>query len=121
MICIEVGGLKLRGQLNDTDCARAVADALPLQGHFDVWGDEFYFRVPVEHELERTAKAEMEVGDLGYWPLGNALCIFFGPTPMSGGEKPVAASPVNLVGSVEGAELLKGAKGASEITVEATS
>jgi hypothetical protein len=40
----------------------------------------------------------MEVGELAVWPTGNALCIFFGPTPASKGDEPRAVSPVNPVG-----------------------
>ena len=42
------------------------------------------------------------VGDLGYWPVGSAFCIFFGPTPVSQGEEPRAYSPVNIFGKVVG-------------------
>jgi hypothetical protein len=118
-IRISVGDLELEGHLNDTSCAQAIADALPLQSKFRVWGDEIYFDIPVEYGLQRDAREEFEIGDLGYWPEGNALCIFFGPTPMSPGEKPVAYSRVNLVGSVQGAEGLRKAKEAREIIVEA--
>ncbi|TFF90402.1 MAG: hypothetical protein EU548_03160, partial [Promethearchaeota archaeon] len=33
---------------------------------------------------------------------GNGFCIFWGPTPASSGEKPVAASPVNVFAKIEG-------------------
>ena len=42
----------------------------------------------------------MEVGELAVWPAGNALCIFFGPTPASKGNEPRAVSPVNPVGKL---------------------
>lgn len=48
------------------------------------------------------------MGDVGYWPSGNALCLFFGPTPASVDEKPKAASPVTVVGRiVEGLDSAK--------------
>jgi hypothetical protein len=50
----------------------------------------------------------MEVGELAVWPTGNALCIFFGPTPASRGKEPRAVSPVNLVGRlIDSPESLK--------------
>jgi hypothetical protein len=64
------------------------------------WGDEVYFDIPVEMGLEPDARAEVEVGELGYWPTGNAFCIFFGSTPASSGDTPVAASRVNILGRV---------------------
>jgi hypothetical protein len=39
---------------------------------------------------------------LGYWPTGNAFCIFFGPTPVSRGKEIRAASAVNVFGRIEG-------------------
>jgi len=41
-------------------------------------------------------------GDLGYWPPGNAFCIFFGPTPASQGDEIRPASAVTVIGRVEG-------------------
>jgi hypothetical protein len=34
--------------------------------------------------------------------MGNAFCIFFGPTPVSVDERPRAYSPVNILGRVLG-------------------
>ena len=48
------------------------------------------------------AQAVVELGDLGYWPPGRAFCIFFGPTPASQGDEIRPASPVNVVGRVDG-------------------
>jgi len=42
----------------------------------------------------------MKVGEVAYWPQGQALCFFFGPTPVSRGSEPVAISPVSPVGIV---------------------
>jgi uncharacterized protein len=116
-IMISIQGLKLEATLNDGACAAAIAAALPFETRPNAWGDEFYFEIPIEPRgLDATAKAEVEIGDIGYWPPGNALAIFFGPTPMSDGPDPVAASPVNVVGSIAGdPALLKRVKGAAKI------
>ena len=39
---------------------------------------------------------------MGYWPAGNAFCIFFGRTPASRGDEIRPASPVNVFGRLEG-------------------
>ena len=58
-------------------------------------------------------------GDIGYWPPGAALAIFFGPTPLSTGSDPVPASAVNLVGRITGdAKALKKEKGLQKIRIE---
>ena len=66
-----------------------------------IWGDEVYFPIPVILE-EDNARETVELGDLGYWPPGNALCIFFGPTPGSRGSEIRPASAVNVLGQIEG-------------------
>jgi hypothetical protein len=50
--------------------------------------------------VSQDARDVMEVGELAVWPTGNALCIFFGPTPASKGDEPRAVSPVNPVGKL---------------------
>jgi hypothetical protein len=79
--------------------AKAVIDALPIRGLGSRWGDEIYFSIGVSVQSE-NAKDVVEVGDVAYWPPGQALCIFFGPTPASRGQEPRAASPVNVFGKV---------------------
>ena len=69
--------------------------------------------------LDETATTKVKIGDIGYWPPGNALAIFFGPTPISRGEYPVPASDVNLIGKILGdASLLRQAKGSGKIRIE---
>ena len=94
---IIVDDLVLAAELFDTECARAIVDTLPLNARPNVWGDEFYFQIPVHRDLDETATTTVSVGDIGYWPPGSALAIFFGPTPLSSGNRPVPASEVTGV------------------------
>ena len=85
----------------------AILDALPIEAPAKAWGEEFYFDIPVDVGLENEVET-VSVGDLAYWPHGNAFCIFFGKTPMSPSEEEIVpASPVNPVGTIENAEALK--------------
>ena len=101
-IIITTGAVSLPAELNDNPTARQIWAALPLEGQANIWGDEIYFEIPIHASQEPGARAEVEVGELGYWPLGHAFCIFFGPTPVSTDEKPRAYSPVNILGRVLG-------------------
>jgi len=92
----------MEAELNDSSTARMIWGALPITGRANTWGDEIYFEIPVRVEQAPDARADVEVGELGYWPVGRAFCIFFGPTPASTGDQPRAASPVNVVGHVLG-------------------
>ena len=119
-IKITVGSLSMEAELNETLTAKKVADALPIRSPFNTWGDEFYFTIPVEAELDESAREEVEVGDLGYWPTGKAFCIFFGQTPMSKPGKIIPASAVNIIGKVvEDAGRFKEVKAETEVLVEA--
>lgn len=113
------GEIKLTATLNNSDTAEKIFKALPFEGTANIWGDEIYFDIPVSLSQEPDARADVEVGELGYWPVGTAFCIFFGPTPLSTGEKPRAASPVNIFGKVEGDPLiLKEVPGGAVVKVE---
>jgi uncharacterized protein len=118
-IKIAIGSITVAAELFDTDCAKAIAGKLPIEAIPNEWGDEFFFAIPVKLPLDATATRKVKVGDIGYWPPGNALAIFFGRTPMSTGPDPVPASEVNLVGRiVNDALFLKKAKGAAGIRIE---
>lgn len=115
-IVITAGTVTLEAELNDRPTAKQVWDALPLEGEANTWGDEIYFDIPVRAGPEPDARADVEVGELGYWPLGHAFCVFWGPTPVSTGDRPRAYSPVNILGRVLGdATQLRGVRGGTQV------
>ena len=117
-ILIQVDHLSVLADLQNTPTARKILEILPIEGSANVWGEEIYFDIPLQAELEPDAKEEVEVGDLGYWPAGPAFCIFFGPTPVSRGDQPRAYSPVNVFGRVLGdAKQFKNVTGGAKISV----
>lgn len=95
----------------------ALADSLPLEGDAARWGDELYFSTPVDAPAE-NARAEVEPGAVAYWPRGDALCLFWGPTPASHGDEPRAASPVNVVARVRDVSPLRAVEGGARVRVE---
>jgi hypothetical protein len=101
-ITITAGMVSLPAMLNNSPSAEAVWAALPIEARANRWGEEIYFEIDVPLEESGDARAEMQVGELAYWPPGSAFCIFFGPTPVSRGQEPRAASKVNPLGKVEG-------------------
>ncbi len=101
-ITILAGQVTANAVLHQTPTADAIWAALPIEARANTWGDEIYFSIPIRAELEKSAKEVVESGDLGYWPIGTAFCIFFGPTPSSRGNEIRPASAVNVVGKVEG-------------------
>jgi hypothetical protein len=101
-ITLSAGNVSLTAELNDSPTAQQIWQALPIEGEANRWGDEIYFEIPVKAGQESDAREQVEVGELGYWPVGHAFCIFFGPTPVSTDERPRAYSPVNILGRVTG-------------------
>jgi hypothetical protein len=95
----------------------AIADALPLEGDAARWGDELYFRTGVDVPAE-DARAEVPVGSIAYWPQGNAVCLFWGPTPASHGDEPRAASPVNVVAELDDVGPLSRIEGGATVRIE---
>ena len=77
----------------------AIWSKLPIEGKANIWGDEIYFTIPVKVGAENQSEV-VQMGDLAYWPPGNALCIFFGPTPASWDKEIRPASPVNVIGRI---------------------
>jgi hypothetical protein len=84
-------------QFNETPTANDMIKGLPVEGVVSKWGDEIYFKTGINASGDgRTT--DINVGDVAYWPEGQCLCIFYGPTQASTTDKPVPASPVIIVG-----------------------
>jgi hypothetical protein len=88
----------------------AILRKLPLEGRATLWKEEVYFNIPVKMGVENP-KSTVETSAIAYWPMGNALCIFYGKTQ--------PYSPVNLVGRVsKNLELFREVKSGAKIRVE---
>ena len=111
------GSITIEGILNETETAKKIWSSLPLDSSVNTWGDEIYFSVQVDNELENSQEI-VDLGDIGFWPPGNAICLFFGPTPISSEGEIRPASSVNIVGKLFGnLEELKLIKSDSRISV----
>jgi uncharacterized protein len=88
----------------------ALLRALPVGGRAAIWGEEVYFQVPVKAAGE-SPRSRVEVGSIAYWPMGSAVCVFFGPT------KPY--SPVNMIGRVTAnLELFRKVREGTTVTIK---
>lgn len=117
-IRIEANGVAVVASLNASETAEALWQRLPVSGRVQTWGDEIYFSIPVSVAEAADAQATVARGAVAYWPPGRALCLFWGPTPMSSGDEIRPASPVNVVGEIAGdPEVLAGVPDGVTITV----
>ena len=89
----------------------------PVAGEATRWGDELYFDVPIDVPAENAHEVVPE-GAIAYWPTGNVLCLFWGPTPASDGDEPRATSPVNVVARVTETEPLADLAGGTRVRLE---
>ncbi len=120
-IHISAAGVTVTAGLNDSDTANAMWDALPITGRAQTWGDEIYFSIPVDVDEADDAEETVDIGAVAYWPPGNALCLFWGPTPMSAPGEIRPASAVNVMGLIDGdPTILAGVPDGAEILVERT-
>ena len=91
-IKITAADVVLEAELNRSRTADLVWDILPISATASTWGDEIYFSTPIRTG-EEDAVATVEMGAVAYWPPGRAICLFFGPTPLSVGDEIRPASP----------------------------
>ena len=118
-IGISAGDVTVSAVLNDSQTSDLLWEALPLEASANTWGDEIYFRIVVQAEEVDDASDVVPVGAVAYWPPGQALCLFFGPTPASRGDEIRAASAVNMLGAIEGdAASLKQVRSGTRVVVE---
>ena len=83
---------------------------LPVEGRAALWKEEVYFEIPVRLGEEK-AKPTVETGNLAFWPMGSALCIFYG--------KSQPYSPVSVLGKItKGLDLFSQVKSGATIRVE---
>ena len=108
-VWIDIDGEVFELSLDEGPIRRYFEENAPLVFEMSRWGDEYYGSCGVaaaDIDLgaypDSTRREIMDIGEVAYWPSGDALCIFFGVTPVSTDEKPRAISPVIPVGHVVG-------------------
>ena len=116
-IKIEFEKISIEADLNNSETANRIKKILPLSNSINTWGDEIYFSIDVD-DPEIDPKEVVELGDIAYWPPGNAFCIFFGLTPASENGDIRPASPVNVIGKILGdLEILKSVKSGEKVLI----
>ena len=118
-IQISTGNLTLAATLNELETANQLWESLPITGRVQIWGDEIYFSIPLNVEEELGSQETVQAGTVAYWPPGSALCLFWGPTPISVPGEIRPASAVNVVGILDNdPNLLAEVPSQAEIIIE---
>ena len=117
-IIFEFDNISIEAELNDSPTSKDLINLLPLEGISQIWGEEIYFSTSINKENDDWAKETVELGDIAFWPPGNAICLFFGKTPVSQGDEIRPASPTNVMGKIVGdLEILKTVNSGDKVKV----
>jgi hypothetical protein len=88
----------------------ALLRRLPIEGRIARWKEEVYFEASITTGLEKP-KSKVETGTVAFWPMGSAVCIFYGQTQ--------PYSPVNVIGLVKnGIEIFRDVAVGTKIRLE---
>jgi len=88
----------------------ALLRRLPIEGRIARWKEEVYFEAGITTGLEKP-KSKVETGTIAFWPMGSAVCIFYGETQ--------PYSPVNVIGLVKsGIDIFKDVALGAKIRLE---
>ena len=83
---------------------------LPIEGRAALWKEEVYFEIPLKMGEEK-AKPTVEQGTIAFWPMGSAICVFYG--------KSQPYSQVSILGKItSNLELFKQVKSGLTIKVQ---
>jgi hypothetical protein len=86
---------------------------LPLEGRAALWKEEIYFEIPVKTGEEK-AKPTVEIGTIAFWPMGSALCVFYGTSQ--------PYSPVSILGKItKNLDLFRQVRSGTTIKIETLS
>lgn len=75
---------------------------LPVEGKANLWGEEIYFKIPIDRIEPENPRKILKEGEVAIWIEEPSLCIFFGKTPISKENEIIAYSDVNVIGKIEG-------------------
>ena len=87
-------------ELDGSDLSNDIWLSLPFRASINMLGSQIYFEMMTNIEIDGDSTV-FDSGDIAYWPEANALCLFFGPTPLSGDDgRPVSAFPLKKIGRI---------------------
>jgi hypothetical protein len=119
-IKLTAGAVEITAELRATPTADAIYRSLPIRSQARTWGEEVYFSVPVDVDLEPDARDVVEPGELAFWVEGQCIAIGFGRTPISDGDEVRLAARTNIwADAIDNVKQLRAVKTGDGISLEA--
>lgn len=117
-LTLDIDGQTLEADTLETnaDLRESLAESLPIEGEATRWGEELYFDASLDGQ-PATTDVEVPVGTVAYWVSGEALCLFWGPTPASTDDSPKAAGPVAPLARIEDVTPLENVDGGATVRI----
>ena len=98
---IILGDISFSITLRQTLTASKIFTALPISEDAHKWGKEYYCYTNLNITLEEDAKDVINLGEIAFWPNGNAIAIGYGITPVSIGQEIRLADKCNIWADTE--------------------
>jgi len=118
-IVLKIGPISLAVELLDTPTAKEILKHIPFTSSVNTWGNEVYFKTPVNVLKESDAKDIVRAGEIAFWVEGNCIAIGFGATPISQENEIRLAAKTNIWGhSLTDVKLLSEDKDGDLVSVE---
>ena len=95
-LILRINGKSLNLFLKETETAKKIYNAVPINSSINTWGEEIYFNTNLSINREKEAKAVVDFGEIAFWTEGSAIAIGYGKTPVSSGDEIRLASPCNI-------------------------
>ena len=107
-------------KLRLTPTANAIKSILPCKSIIKTWGEEIYFEMPIQKNLnlDNDAKDVINLGEIAYWIEGKCIAIGYGKTPISQNNEIRLAAKTNIWGDAElNTKKLKNIKDGNEVII----
>ena len=88
-------------ELDNTDTAKEIWDACPINSVTNTWGKEIYFETGIKVVKEKSAKDIINLGEIAFWVEGSSIAIGFGATPISKVDEIRLVTKANIIGKTK--------------------
>lgn len=113
-----IGKIRIEITEENPKTAEKFLKILPIEAKANLWGEEIYFKIPIDKIEPENPRQVLKEGEIAIWIEEPSLCIFFGKTPVSNDKEIRAYSDVNVIGRVKGdCKVFRKVKNGNEIKV----